>query len=101
VGVEGGPRPGALRLHPAAPNPFRNSTRAGFDLPRAGNVKANVYDLSGRRVRQLADGFQPAGSRSLSWNGLDDEGRRVRPGMYVLSLQADRARETRRLVLLK
>ncbi len=52
-----------------------------------------VYDLRGRRVRRLLDG-EPvtAGRRLLQWDGRDQHGRRVPPGLYVLrvDIRADR-----------
>ena len=70
----------------AFPNPAR-STRINFSLPRRDHVELGVYDVLGRRVAVLARGVLPAGPYSKQWEGLDDSGRRVGPGVYFLRLR--------------
>jgi photosystem II stability/assembly factor-like uncharacterized protein len=70
-----------------APNPFRTSTAIGFTLARAGRVRLDVYDVAGRRVRQLVRGERPAGRHDVPWDGRDDAGRSVRAGSYRYRLE--------------
>jgi hypothetical protein len=70
----------------AQPNPFARSTTLAFVLPRAGSVRAAVYDALGRRVRTLLDAERPAGTNALAWDGADDTGRPVAPGMFTCRL---------------
>jgi hypothetical protein len=80
------PRPMNLTLR-AAPNPFNPRTVFSFDLSREQWVKLAVYDLHGRRVRQLVDGLQPAGTQHVSWNGIDDRGTPVASGTYIARME--------------
>ena len=74
--------PGAvLQLH-AQPNPFGGATALAFTLPRAGAVRLTVYDAMGRRVRTLLDAGRPAGANVVPWDGTDDSGRPLPPGMF-------------------
>jgi len=84
----------------AAPNPCRTGARLSFTLAQAGPVRLDLYDLGGRRVRALADGRRDAGVHALEWDGRDDTGRAVPPGIYFLRLAAGPATVTRRLVRL-
>jgi len=60
--VDGPPTvPSALRLFQNYPNPFNGSTHIVYDLPGPGAVSVRVYDILGRLVSTLFDGFQPAG----------------------------------------
>ena len=52
-------------------------------------LQLTVYDLSGRTVRRLSDEGFVNGPHVLSWDGLDDGGRLVPPGSYVLKLNVD------------
>jgi hypothetical protein len=70
----------------AFPNPAR-STRINFSLPRKDNVELGVYDVLGRRVTVLAKGTMPAGAYSRQWEGRDDSGKNVGPGVYFLRLK--------------
>jgi len=63
-------------------------------------VRLDVYDVAGRRIRSLVTGVQAAGAHRLSWDGLDDDGFRVRPGAYFARLQTEEGSARRRLVRL-
>jgi hypothetical protein len=90
------PRPETAALEPS-PNPFRESVSirpaAGH---RAGIDGAAVYDVSGRRVRELA----PAGA-SVTWDGRDDSGRTLPAGVYFVRAHRDGRRENVRVVKLR
>ena len=65
-------------------------------------LTVNIYDLSGRRVRQLQEqnavrGLFGEEASILAWDGMDDQGTTVRPGIYVyrIALDADRGEEVR------
>ena len=75
-------------FHGGAPNPFIGSTTVWFDLPRAENVRLDVFDTSGRRVRTLLAASQPAGRHAVTWDGRDDRGLRQPAGVYHCRLQA-------------
>ena len=73
--------PTAVRLHPNYPNPFNPSTQIAFDLPEASIVTLEVFDVLGRRVAVLEDGWLDAGSfvRTFDASGLSG-------GVYVVRL---------------
>jgi hypothetical protein len=98
--VGGRPRPGsAIALHPVYPNPFNPRTNISLDLARGGPIDLAVYTLSGRRVRELIRGYRPAGAVLTTWNGVDDFGRGVASGVYLLRLEAVGEISTRKLVV--
>jgi hypothetical protein len=83
------------------PNPFRAATALAFELPAAGPARLAVYDASGRRVRTLLDGESSAGPHEVAWDGTDDAGRTVPPGVFVSRLVAGDRVESRWLVRLR
>ncbi len=87
--VVAAPVPTKLQLHASAPNPFRGTTQIRFDLPRPGKVSLRVFDVTGRLVRTLVDGEEPAGFRSVIWDGLDETGKRSSAGVYFYALDAE------------
>jgi hypothetical protein len=89
--------PLATSLRAAGPNPFRESANLSFSLARSGPLKWDVYDLAGRRVVSGTRTLD-AGEHVVSWDGRDDSGRRVEPGLYLLRWQADGRSGTARLV---
>jgi sugar lactone lactonase YvrE len=79
-------RTGAMTVS-VAPNPFRSSTVISFEVGRPGPVRVAVFDVAGRRVRVLADGARPAaGEVRIPWDGRNDAGEAVAPGMYLVRL---------------
>jgi len=93
-------RPGAVALEAARPSPFSERTELAFTLARAGRATLAVYDVSGRRVRTLAQGERAAGTHRSSWDGRDERGARVAPGAYLVLLDAAGERRARRVVRL-
>lgn len=89
------------RLFAPAPNPFQRSASIRYELQRASDVRLDVYDLAGRRVRTLVSGTVSVGTHTIAWNGMDDGGRRVSPGVYLLRLEAAGTRESRRIAWLQ
>lgn len=81
------PAPPARSVLRAAPNPFGTSTLARFTLPRPEHADVAVYDVAGRRVRQLHHGFMTAGLHTLPWEGSDDRGQTVASGIYFLRVR--------------
>ncbi len=97
----GGAQPGEAALFESYPNPFAERTLIPFELPEAGAVSLAVYDVLGHRVRLLADGVQPAGRHSVSWDGRDGAGQPVASGVYVCALRAAGTVVTRKLLVVR
>ena len=57
-----------------------------FRLPETVPVVLEVYSLDGRRVALVEAGLQSAGPQSLQWDGRDESGRRLPPGLYLVAL---------------
>jgi hypothetical protein len=77
-----------LRWLSLSPNPSRAATRLDFELAVAGLLRAEIHDVMGRRVRTLADGPFGAGRHDIAWDGADDGGKPVAPGVYLVRLRA-------------
>lgn len=100
VGVGDAPLPGALSLR-ASPEPARGPLRFTIDAPRPGPQRLEIHDLMGRRVRLVASGWQPAGTRSVEWDGRDESGAPLPTGVYLATLHAGDAIARTRLTLLR
>ncbi|MBN1503561.1 MAG: hypothetical protein JW952_00690, partial [Candidatus Eisenbacteria bacterium] len=58
-----------------------------------------VLDAGGRLVKRLAGGS--AGDGAVVWNGRDEDGRRVAPGVYFVALRSARGEVSSKFVLLR
>ncbi len=93
--------PSVFRMHPPAPNPFNPDTRLVFELPAAGSVRMEVYDILGRRVRTLLRAELGAGVHSVRWHGRNQAGRPVASGVYIARLSGPWGQRQERMLLLK
>ncbi|HEX7879458.1 MAG TPA: FlgD immunoglobulin-like domain containing protein, partial [Candidatus Eisenbacteria bacterium] len=84
-GVGDGPSAAVLSLTPGT-NPFRDRTTLAYTLPTSGRVALNIFDVSGRLVRQLVDEVKPAGQYEVTWDGSTAGGDRAANGMYFVQL---------------
>lgn len=70
------------------PNPFASSTTIKYYLSTEGNVSIVIYDKNGNKVKTLLDNvFQKAGTHTISWNGVDELGKKVSPGTYFYKIE--------------
>jgi len=88
------PRSFVTAFAPAMPNPFAHSTTFAFSLAKAGRADLEVFSLDGRRVRTITSGVRDAGEYRLEWNGTDDAGRTIAPGVYYARLVTAQGRFT-------
>jgi len=58
-----------------------------FTLPQAADVSLAAYDVTGRKLADLARGRQEAGEHRVTWNFTDRNGRTVAAGYYLIKLR--------------
>jgi len=98
--------PTVTLLYQNFPNPFGRDMRSDrtsiwFDLAHSSKVRITIYDIRQRMVRRLIPGLLPDGTLApgaygrdgaLTWDGKDDAGRSVPPGVYVVVFEGDGTR---------
>ncbi|MGQ0723255.1 MAG: FG-GAP-like repeat-containing protein [Candidatus Eiseniibacteriota bacterium] len=92
--------PTEYALSGGQPNPFRGTTAIRFDLPAGGRVNLSLFDVTGRLVKTLVDRDLTPGRYEPGWDGRDDAGRTVSPGVYFVRLEAGPFVAARRTVRL-
>jgi hypothetical protein len=93
--------PSGFALFQNQPNPFNPSTHISYYLPKACDVKLTVYNVLGRKVRVLFDGYQSAGAHFLRWDGTDDSGAELGSGIYIYRLQTNGFADSKKMILMK
>jgi hypothetical protein len=83
------------------PNPARSQTRLSFALPQSGPVQIEVFNVTGQRVRTLAQGMHAAGRGEVTWNVADEQGRPVANGMYFVRSRLPGLSTTRSVVVVR
>ncbi|MBD3333888.1 MAG: T9SS type A sorting domain-containing protein [Candidatus Eisenbacteria bacterium] len=102
--VSGVPEAGALSvgtdLH-HHPNPFTTQTAIRFALDSPAAVNLAVYDAAGRLINQLIRRSLGAGLHAVSWNGKDQTGSMVAPGIYWSRLKVGERVEKRKVTIIR
>lgn len=91
-----GETPARFGLDQNYPNPFNPSTRMRFHLPQSMHVHLDVYDLLGRHVATIVDGFMTAGSHDVLFDA-----RNLSSGTYFCRLQSGFSSDIIRIVLMR
>jgi len=99
--VAGGTIPEAYALRQNYPNPFNPSTTIIYELPTAGMITLEVYNILGQLVRTLVNEVQTAGTWKVVWNGMDEAGDLVPSGIYFYRLSTPDVSITQKMMLLK
>jgi hypothetical protein len=76
------------------PNPFRNSTEIAFELADGSDVTIEIVDMTGRKVLNRSEGYQPAGKHTMTIDaaGLD-------AGIYFYTLTAGQFTQTKQMIV--
>lgn len=79
--------PRGFQLSSAYPNPFSTSTTLDYSIAQSSQIKVEVFNVLGQRVRNLYDDLQEAGKHQMTWDGKDDWGRPMASGTYFYRMQ--------------
>jgi len=97
----GGSIPATAFIGTNVPEPFAESTRIRFGIPKPGDVSLVVYGIEGRAVRHLFSGDRAAGTFDAIWDGKDDAGNAVTSGRYFLRLSTSESTLTKNITFVR
>ena len=93
--------PGTYIVSQNYPNPFNPSTTLRYSMSKGELVNIAVYDMSGRLVKDLLNGYQNAGYNSIQWNATNNQGQSVSAGMYICIIKIGSYNTSKKMLLLK
>ncbi len=88
--------PKSKDLAVAYPNPFNSTVTIRYEMPTAGKVQLEIFNLLGQKVATLVNDFRDMGTYSQQWNATD-----VPSGVYFYRFRTGSHFETHKLLLLK
>jgi len=83
------------------PNPFNPQTQFHYDLPKSGNINLGIYDVLGKEVYTVLNGYQRAGKHNVLWTGINNKGLQVQSGIYFYRLTTDSEITTKKMIYTK
>jgi photosystem II stability/assembly factor-like uncharacterized protein len=85
-----------VKLSQNFPNPFNPTTKISYELPFNSYVSVKVYDMLGKEVRTLANGYQNAGSYNITFDASN-----LSSGLYFYTINAGSFVKTMKMILTK
>jgi hypothetical protein len=83
------------------PNPFNPTTEITFMIPRTQTVKLMIYDILGRKVKNLINKALTSGTYTVNWNSRDESGLLVASGIYLYHLETEDFLQTKKMILIR
>ena len=88
--------PVQFTLHQNYPNPLNPTTTISYEIPEAQNIKLQIFDITGRLIKTLFDGFKEAGHWEHIWDASMQSS-----GIYIYRLTYGDRQISRKMVVLK
>ncbi len=83
------------------PNPFNPETNIAFSLAETSDVRIDVFNIKGQKVKTLVNEKLDKGNHSIIWGGEDNLDKQVSSGIYFYKMKAGRYTSTKKMILLK
>ena len=83
------------------PNPFNPITNIEYNLPENAMVNVTIYDMVGRKIKSLFNGYQDKGYKSITWNATNDRNESVPSGVYLYKIESGKLQQTKKMLLVK
>jgi hypothetical protein len=83
------------------PNPFNPTTEIAYELKADQPVNLQIFNAKGQLVKTLVDEVQTAGTKTVTWNGTDDNGNSVTSGVYFYKMKSSTFESARKMILMK
>lgn len=91
----------ALKLLSCSPNPFTMKTVVRYQLSATSHVSLRIYDITGRLVKTLVDGFQSSRVYKVEWDGCNNNNCKVAAGVYFTRLTSGDFTSVKKVILVR
>ena len=88
--------PQSFEVLQSYPNPFNPKTVISYQLSESSDLTVQIFDIKGRLIKTLTDGYAEPGSYEIEWNAESHPS-----GIYFAQLRVGRIVNTKKLMLLK
>jgi hypothetical protein len=83
------------------PNPFNGETTIKFQVSKESNVKLEIFNVLGQRIKTLINAQKLPGYYTIRWDSRNDTGFIMNSGIYFVRFKSDNISEIKKIVLLK
>ncbi len=93
--------PQSFGLENPYPNPFNGSCTVKYYLNEPDNIKIEIVDILGNKIKLLTSGFKNTGIYSTVWNGFNDSNKSCVSGIYFVNLISSKGVFTKKIIYLR
>ena len=93
--------PKEFNLSQNYPNPFNSSTSINFSLPHKSDVKIEIFNSLGRKVKTILNAERDAGTYNIIWDGTNSQNKKVATGIYFTRLITNQYEKSIKMLLIK
>jgi hypothetical protein len=93
--------PALIREFSVHPNPFNPRTTISYRCDDTGTIRISIYDMQGKRVAGWTDNGKDTGLHEVCWAGVDESGKNVAAGTYMVRLEVQGQSAIAKVTLLK
>ena len=83
------------------PNPFNGRTNINFSLPFSAYVDLKIFDMNGKVIKTLYQGYHNNKQSKIIWDGKNDLNQLVSSGIYLYSIESLGSVRTKKLTFIK
>ncbi|MCB9211854.1 MAG: gliding motility-associated C-terminal domain-containing protein, partial [Ignavibacteriales bacterium] len=81
--------------------PFNSSTNINFILEKKTEVKLDIYNVNGEKIKTIINNYKQPGNYSIIWDGKNNKGEMVSSGIYYYRLIQINNSKTKKMILLQ
>ena len=96
-----GETPVIFKLKQNYPNPFNPETKIQYNVPVGSWVSIDIFNSLGQKIKTVYEGFESAGTYTISWDGTDFNGNVMSSGVYFYTFLAGKFSETKKMILVR
>jgi hypothetical protein len=83
------------------PNPFNPSTTIQYEIPGAGKVEIQIFNITGQLVKTIENRHNTGGSYLIMWDGNNEAEVKVASGLYLYSVTYEHTTQSKKMILVK
>jgi len=83
------------------PNPFNPGTNIEYHINISGYVELSIFDVQGKKIKDITNKNQKAGTHKYYWNGKNNDNKLVSSGVYFYQLKIDNEVHVNRMLFIK
>ena len=94
-------KPSEIEIKSVYPNPFNPSTTIEYSLNKNSYINLSIYNVAGQKIREIISDEMINGKHNVIWDGMNDKGKIVSSGVYLVNLKSENYSVSKKIQLIK